>query len=126
VLNWHGGGVVYSISLSPDGALAAVAGGDKTARVWSVRSDQQTAVSTGHDGLVPSVSFSHDGTLVAIASGDETTLLYVALSLPLKCRCSGDTKVRCSRLCSQALGRVYLRHCVVELRAYGILHPEMR
>mmetsp|Transcript_7894 Transcript_7894/g.16915 ORF Transcript_7894/g.16915 Transcript_7894/m.16915 type:complete len:89 (+) Transcript_7894:382-648(+) len=71
---------MYSISFSPFGSVLATVGGDEAARLWSVRSGQQTTVLTGHRNAVTCVSFSCDGKLVATASWDGTACLWRAES----------------------------------------------
>jgi transcriptional regulator with XRE-family HTH domain len=63
-------GLVYGVAPSPDGRLAATAGGDRSVRIWDVRSGRRVAQITGFRDEVRAVSFSRDGKQIASAAHD--------------------------------------------------------
>jgi WD40 repeat protein len=63
-------GLVYDIAPSPDGRLAATAGGDRNVRIWNVRSGAHVGTITGYRDEVRAVTFSRDGTQIASAAHD--------------------------------------------------------
>jgi WD40 repeat protein len=76
---------VFSVAFSPDGHMLASAGGnpmasgggDRTIRLWDVRTHKQLgAPLTGHTDVVWSVAFSPDGRTLASASSDATIRLW--------------------------------------------------
>lgn len=87
---------VYGVALSPDGALIASAGVDKTVRLWSVARSRQVGVPLRHTSVVTSVAFSPDGT--KLVSGGETVRIWdVAnrreIGTPLRGHASGVSAV---------------------------------
>lgn len=67
-------GLVISVAFSPDGHTLATASGDKTARLWDLRSHKQIGapLRAGADaGTVYNVAFSPDGRTLATASADD-------------------------------------------------------
>ena len=63
-------GTTASVAFSPDGALIAYGGADKTVTVCDPEQPTVTHSLTGHDGAIASVAFAADGRRVI--SGDET------------------------------------------------------
>lgn len=61
-------GDVYALAFSPDGALLAGGGEDKTVRLWDTRSGTVLRTLSGHSEAVFSVHFSADGRTLATAS----------------------------------------------------------
>lgn len=57
---------------SPDGALLATTGDDRTARLWRVPDGTQLTVLTGHSDVLNRCAFSPEGTLLATTSDDRT------------------------------------------------------
>lgn len=63
-------GLVFGVAPSPNGKLAATAGGDRSVRIWSLRTGMRVAEVRGYGDEVRAVSFSRDGRRVASASRD--------------------------------------------------------
>ncbi|KAJ5570039.1 uncharacterized protein N7459_009469 [Penicillium hispanicum] len=61
---------IFSIAASPDGALLASAGNDRTLKVWESSSGSCLHTLTGHTSNIVSVAFSQDGSLLASGSLD--------------------------------------------------------
>nr|MBC8260200.1 hypothetical protein [Planctomycetia bacterium] len=74
-LDGHGG-MVYSVCWSPDGTRLASAAGDKTVRIWNVKTGQEEQCLKGHANWVSSVNWSPDGTRLASASYDHTVRIW--------------------------------------------------
>jgi WD40 repeat protein len=58
-------GVIWSVSVSPNGKLIAGAGRDGKIRIWDSETEKLKATFDGSDKLVSGVMFSPDGTLLA-------------------------------------------------------------
>ena len=67
---------VNAVDVSPDDALAATAGADRTARLWSLPDLVPGAVLRGHKRGVWDVKFSPASRTVATASGDATVRVW--------------------------------------------------
>lgn len=66
---------VRSLTLSPDGALAA-SGSDGPVLLWEVASGKLLAQLVGHEGRVEAVRFSADGRLLVSAARDRTLKVW--------------------------------------------------
>ena len=64
------------VAISPDGKQLASAGGDRTVKVWDVKTGENIRIFAGHDDVVHSVDFSPDGSQVLSASSDESAVLW--------------------------------------------------
>lgn len=61
---------VRSVVYSPDGSLLAAGAGDRTVRLWEVRTLREVAIFRGHTRVVASLAFSPDGATLASAAAD--------------------------------------------------------
>ncbi len=68
--------IVTSIFWSPDGSQLVSGSRDKTARVWTVASQQNTITYTGHSAPVRCVVWSPEGTRLASGSEDQTVQVW--------------------------------------------------
>jgi WD40 repeat protein len=59
---------VYHLTISPDGQTLASAGGDRTAKLWDLRTHQVRHILSGHASVVNCVAFSPDGKTLATCS----------------------------------------------------------
>lgn len=66
-------GFVRSVAFAPDGKTIVAAGGDKTVKLWDLKSGSEMRTFTGHTGYVNSVAFSPDGRSV-FSGGDDKTV----------------------------------------------------
>jgi WD40 repeat protein len=67
---------VYSVAYSPDGMTLASGGGDKTVRLWDVRTGKNTSTLKGHTDTVLSVAFAPNGETLASGSSDKTIKIW--------------------------------------------------
>jgi WD40 repeat protein len=69
-------GQVHAVAISPDGALLASAGADKTVKLWDLATGQLRHTLTGHQKRVITVAFRPDGKVLASGSDDATIKLW--------------------------------------------------
>ncbi|KAK5452712.1 general transcription repressor [Exophiala xenobiotica] len=79
---------VYSVQVSPDGNFAVSAGGDKTARIWSLNNWTLTKVFQLGDGGTMA-KFSPDGRSIAVSTLDENICIYDASTAGLIAKLTG-------------------------------------
>ncbi len=70
------GGVIRSIALSADGALAVTGSEDGLVRLWDAAAGSLVAELPGHRDIVTSVALSPDGTMLASGSWDRSVRLW--------------------------------------------------
>lgn len=75
VLSGHSD-IVTSVVWSPDGSQLVSGSRDKTARIWTLASQQNTVTYTGHSAPVRSVVWSPEGTRLASGSEDQTVQVW--------------------------------------------------
>jgi WD40 repeat protein len=75
-----GMGPIWSIAVSPDGALLAAALDDGTVRLWDARAERLKSRIAAHKGPVRSIAFNHDGTMFATAGEDGLVKLWDPLT----------------------------------------------
>ena len=61
---------------SPDGRLLAVADGERTVRLWDVKSGEHLRTLHGHTGMVRDVAFFPDGARLVTGSTDATVRIW--------------------------------------------------
>jgi WD40 repeat protein/serine/threonine protein kinase len=73
-------GYVSSVAFSPDRTLIVSGSSDKTIKVWSAISGEETLTLKGHTDRVSCVAFSPGGTQIVSGSHDNTIKLWSAIS----------------------------------------------
>ncbi len=68
--------LVWNLSLSPDGRLAATASSDNVVSVVDLEANSIVSRLTQHTGIIRDVAFSPDGKLLATCSRDDSILLW--------------------------------------------------
>jgi WD40 repeat protein len=53
---------IFDLAISPDGTLAATAGGDKLVKIWDIATQKETARIEAHSTQVLAVAFKPDAT----------------------------------------------------------------
>src|SRR5207247_598595 len=69
-------GWISSLAYFPDGKRLASGSADKTVKIWTIPSGEETATLRGHTDYVSSVAISPDGKLLATGSFDKTAKLW--------------------------------------------------
>ncbi|MGB3204679.1 MAG: WD40 repeat domain-containing protein [Crinalium sp.] len=67
---------VNGIAISPDGETIASASGDKTIKLWNLKTGELIRTLSGHSDWVKPVIFTPDSQTLASASGDKTIKLW--------------------------------------------------
>ena len=69
---------VNGVAISPNGKYLVTGGGDFIARIWDIKTGEQSRALVGHTDIVTSVAYSPDGSQVLTGSKDNTTRLWNA------------------------------------------------
>jgi WD40 repeat protein len=85
-------GHVESVAFSPDWAMLASCGADKTVRLWNVALGSNIAVLLGHTDSVKTVAFNPDGKTLASAGDDATIRIRDLRTLKTTAVLQGHTK----------------------------------
>jgi WD40 repeat protein/energy-coupling factor transporter ATP-binding protein EcfA2 len=66
-------------NFSPDGKHLLILEGDKTVRIWDIKTNLKTAVALqGHTDMITDAAFSSDGTRIATSSRDDSVRIWAA------------------------------------------------
>ncbi|MCH2584100.1 MAG: hypothetical protein MK138_04960, partial [Planctomycetes bacterium] len=68
--------ILFDAELSPDGAILATAGYDRSIKVWETGSGKLLRTIEGHNGAIYDIAFSPDGSVLASAGGDASVKLW--------------------------------------------------
>ncbi|MEW6230988.1 MAG: WD40 repeat domain-containing protein [Chloroflexota bacterium] len=79
MLSGHGG-LVRSVTFSPDGKTLVSGSDDRAVKLWEVASGREVRALSGHTSPVSSVAFSPDGKTLASGSDDKTVKLWEVAS----------------------------------------------
>ncbi|MCZ7545166.1 MAG: WD40 repeat domain-containing protein [Anaerolineae bacterium] len=76
--------LIHTVAFSPDGAILASAGNDRTIRLWDASSGEDVAVLRGHTGNITAIAFSPDGATLISGGVDDALIVWdVASAAPL-------------------------------------------
>jgi WD40 repeat protein len=105
---------MHAVAIAPDGTWLAIAGSDRTVRIWDAATGTPRTALTGHTDRVNAVAIAPDGGWLATAGEDRTVRIWsvadhtcVALmrvERPLTC-CAWNTQD--NRLMSGGQGGLY-------------------
>ncbi|MEW6102996.1 MAG: WD40 repeat domain-containing protein, partial [bacterium] len=84
-------GRVFSVAISPDGAMLASGSDDEIICLWETKTDRLIQRLEGHTNWVRSVAFSPDGNILASGSDDRTICLWETKTGRLIQRLEGHT-----------------------------------
>jgi len=76
-IKWESAGVIYCISLSPDGNKLAAGAEVGLAKLWDIQTGGELHTFEGHRSYLSCVCLSHDGKILA-TGGDDTKFWDVA------------------------------------------------
>jgi len=85
-------GLVWPLTLSPDGRMFATAGSDGAIRIWAFPSGRLLSVLVGHAGLIHDLAWSPDGETLASGGSDSTVRLWEMQSPRLARTLEGHTE----------------------------------
>ncbi|PLZ51674.1 hypothetical protein CBP15_14145, partial [Fischerella thermalis WC442] len=74
-LTGHSGGV-RSVVLSPDGQTLASGSGDKTIKLWNLKTGEAIRTLAGHGDGVQSLAFSQNGNILVSGGFDNTIKIW--------------------------------------------------
>ncbi|WP_158839917.1 WD40 repeat domain-containing protein [Saccharothrix deserti] len=71
-----GQGDVRDVAISPDGAVVATAGADRTVKLWRTESGDEITTLVGHTAPVQVLAFSPDGATLASGGEDHSVVVW--------------------------------------------------